>query len=138
MQNLCFWHLWNGWFFFQIFGFHELQKFWSYQTFSWECIWGIPAQCCWVSQKTTVHEVWNFEKNFLRSISPKITEKTENDTLGRYRFRWNCDSKFDVRRQIFWAMGESGCGFGLEVMRKSKWKKKLKTKWTKIIEYDGS
>ena len=35
-------------------------------------------------------------------------------------------------------MGESGHGFGLEVMRTSKFKKNLKTMKTKIIEYDGS
>ena len=36
-------------------------------------------------------------------------------------------------------MGESGRGFSLEVIRKSKLKSKLKkTKKTKIIEYDGS
>ena len=33
-------------------------------------------------------------------------------------------------------MGESGRGFGWEVMRNSKLKKQLK-KTTKIIEYDG-
>ena len=34
-------------------------------------------------------------------------------------------------------MGESGRGFGQEVMRKSKLKKLFKKKTTKIIEYDG-
>ena len=34
-------------------------------------------------------------------------------------------------------MGESGRGFGLEFMRKSKLKKKFNKK-TQIIEYDGS
>ena len=38
---------------------------------------------------------------FLMSISPKITQKTENDTVGRYRFRSNLDSKFYVRKQTF-------------------------------------
>ena len=33
-------------------------------------------------------------------------------------------------------MGEGGHGFGLEIMRKSILKKKLKKK-TKIIDYDG-
>ena len=31
--------------------------------------------------------------------------------------------KFYVRKQIFWAMGESGRGFFFEFMRKLKWKK---------------
>ena len=31
----------------------------------------------------------------------EITEKTENDTVGRYRFRLNLDSTFYVRKQIF-------------------------------------
>ena len=36
-------------------------------------------------------------------------------------------------------MGESGRGFGLEIMRKSKLKKTIFwTKKTKMIEYDGS
>ena len=39
---------------------------------------------------------------------------------------------------FFWAIGESGRGFGLEVMRKSKFNKKWqKNKKTKMIEYDG-
>ena len=66
-----------------------------------------------------------------------MTQKTENDTVGRYRFGWNFDSKFYVRKQIFWAMVESGPGFRLEVIRKLKLKKKFKTKKTKTIEYDG-
>ena len=35
-------------------------------------------------------------------------------------------------------MGESECGYGLEVMRKSKLKQNVKTKKSKIIEYDLS
>ena len=35
-------------------------------------------------------------------------------------------------------MGESGRNFSLEVMRKSELKKNVKTKKTKIIEYDDS
>ena len=59
--------------------------------------------------------------------------------VRRYRFGWNFDSKFYVRKKIYCAMGESGCGFGLEVMRKIKIKLfKRKTKKIKIIEYDGS
>ena len=69
-------------------------------------------------------------------MSPKITQKTENDTVRRYRFGWNFDSKFYVRKQFFWAMGESGRGFGLKVMRESKFKKNLKTKKTIVIKYD--
>ena len=69
---------------------------------------------------------YRFSKKFFRSISPKVTQKTENDTVGRYRFFWNLDSKFYVRKQIFWAMGEGGRGFGLDFMRKSKLKKNLK------------
>ena len=53
--------------------------------------------------------------------------------MGHYRFRLNLDSEFYVRKQIFWAMGESGHGFVLKVMRKSKFKKKFKkqntSKW---------
>ena len=44
---------------------------------------------------------------------------------------------FYVRKQISWAMGKSGRGFGLEVMRRSKLHLKKKQK-TQIIEYDGS
>ena len=69
------------------------------------------------------------------SIWSKITQKTENDTVRRYRYGWNFDCKFYVRKNFFWAMGESERGFGSEVMRKSKLKKKPKKK-TKIIEYD--
>ena len=36
--------------------------------------------------KITVQEVVDFWKNFLVSISLKITQKTENDNVGRYRF----------------------------------------------------
>ena len=36
--------------------------------------------------KKTVHEVLDFLKNLVRSISPKKTKKTEHDTAGRYRF----------------------------------------------------
>ena len=92
--------------------------------------------CCTVSQKNIVHEVLDKLKNVLGSISPKITQKTENDAVKRYRFGWNFDSKFYVRKQIFWAIGESGRGFGLKIMRKSNLKKKLKeTKKTKFFEY---
>ena len=47
-------------------------------------------------------------------MSPKITKKTENDTVERSRFEWHFDSNFYVKNQIFWAVGESGRGFGLE------------------------
>ena len=36
--------------------------------------------------KNTVHKVLDFLKNYLRSISPKITQTIENDTVARYRF----------------------------------------------------
>ena len=36
------------------------------------------------SQKNTVHEVLDFLKNFVGSILAKLTQKTENDTVGRY------------------------------------------------------
>ena len=65
-------------------------------------IWGIPAQIDltvtltildFLSRnvlkgvpKNTVHEVIDFLKKFLASISTQITQKTENDTVGRYRF----------------------------------------------------
>ena len=81
---------------------------------------------CWrASQKNTVHGVLDFLKKFLESILPKITQKTENDTVWRYQFGSNLDSKFCVRKQIFWAMGESGRSFRLEFMKKSKFEKKL-------------
>ena len=81
---------------------------------------------CWrASQKKSIREVFDFLKKLLGSISPKITQKTENDTVGRYRFRYNLDSKFDVKKQIFWAMGKTGRGFGLEFVRKSNVKKIL-------------
>ena len=41
---------------------------------------------CRASRKKTVHEVLNFLKTFLESMSPKITQKTENGTVGCYRF----------------------------------------------------
>ena len=78
------------------------------------------------SRKNTVYEVFDFLKFFLDLMSPKMTQKTENDTVGRHRFGWNSDSIFYVTKQIFRAMGECRCGFGLEVMRKSKLKKKRK------------
>ena len=115
------------------------------ENFPWKfspCIWGIPAQvdltgslnifnfffhviCCRASQKNTAHEVLDSSKKFSGSVSPKITQKTENDIVGRYRFGWNFDSKFYVIKQIFWAMGESGGGFVLKVIRKSKLKRKF-------------
>ena len=72
--------------------------------------------------KNTVHKVLDFLKNFLESISPKITQKTENNTVGRHGFGWNFGSEFYVRNQIVWAMGESERGFSLTVTRKSKLK----------------
>ena len=57
--------------------------------------------------------------------------------MTRYRFGSNLDSKFYVRKQIFWAIGEFGRGFALEFMRKSN-KKKIGIKKTQIIEYEGS
>ena len=74
---------------------------------------------CWrASQKHTVHEVLDFSKKNCGSMSPKITQKTDNDTVGRDRFEENLDNEFYARKQIFWAMGESGSDFGLEFMRK--------------------
>ena len=58
-------------------------------------------------------------KHFLGSVSPKITQTTENDTVWRYRFRYNLDSKF-YERNTFFVMGESKHDFGLEFMRKTK------------------
>ena len=49
--------------------------------------------------------------------------KTKNDTVGNYWFGSNLDRKFDVRKQIYWAMRKSGRGFDLEFMKKSKSKK---------------
>ena len=106
-----------------------------------EYMWGIPAKidlavtdtififfhvvCCRTSEKNTVHEVLDFLKNFSRSISPKIIKKIEND--------WNFGRKLYVRKQIFWAMDESGRDFGLEVMRKSRVKKTEKQKLFNMV-----
>ena len=65
-------------------------------------IWVIPAQIdlavtltildffcvmCYIAfQKNTVNEILDILKKILLSISPKITQKTENDTFGHYRF----------------------------------------------------
>ena len=70
---------------------------------------GIPAQIdlavtliiCEASKKNTVHEVLDFLTNFLVSMSPKMTQRTENDTVGRYLIACNFDSKFYVKKQIF-------------------------------------
>ena len=43
-------------------------------------------------------------------------------------FLWNVNGKFYVTNQIFWAMGENRRSFGLEVIRKSKLKKKQQKK----------
>ena len=91
--------------------------------FSRNILQGVP--------KNTVHEVLDFLKNCLGSISPEITQKTENDTVGRYRFGWNFESRFYLRNKIFRAMGNSGrLWFGSC--------EKIKIKKTKMIEYDGS
>ena len=37
--------------------------------------------------KNTVHEVLDLKKKILGSIPPKITQKTDNETIGRYRFQ---------------------------------------------------
>ena len=42
------------------------------------------------------------------SISPKIILKTENDTVGSYRFGLNFDSKFYVRKQVCWPWAQVG------------------------------
>ena len=52
--------------------------------------------------KNTVHEVLDFLKKFLGSISPKISQKTENATVGRYRFGWNFDSEL-LRSWMNWS-----------------------------------
>ena len=46
-------------------------------------------------------QYFRFFEKFLGSISFKITQKTENDIIGRYRFGWNFDSKLYVRKKIF-------------------------------------
>ena len=81
------------------------------------------------SPKNTVYEVLNFLKNFMGSLSPKITQKTKNDTVRRSRFGWNLDSKLYVRKRILRAIGKSGRGFGSEFMRNSKLN--LKKNWIK-------
>ena len=63
---------------------------------------------------------FRYFKKILRSVSPKETRKTKNYSFRPYRFGYNLDSKFYVRKQIFYIMGESRCGVGLELMRKSK------------------
>ena len=45
------------------------------------------------------------------------------------------DNKLYMRKQICWAMSESGCGFRFGIYEKIKIKKKMKTQ---IVEYDGS
>ena len=47
-----------------------------------EYVWGILAQ---IDLAVTI-TIFDFLKNFVGSISPKITQKTKNDTFGRYRF----------------------------------------------------
>ena len=42
--------------------------------------------CCRVSKKNTVHEDLDFLKISIGSISPKIIQKTENDSVERHRF----------------------------------------------------
>ena len=76
---------------------------------------------CWrASQKYTAHEVVVFSKNCSGSITPKITQRTENDAVARYRFGYNLYSKFYVKKkQIFWAIGKNGHVFSLKFMRKS-------------------
>ena len=37
--------------------------------------------------KKTMHEVLNFFTIFMGSISPKVIQKTENETSGRYRLK---------------------------------------------------
>ena len=71
-----------------------------------------------ISREFSPCEVLDILRNFFGSISPKLTQKTENNTVGR--FGLNLDSKFYVRKHFFRAIGESGRGFGLEVMKISK------------------
>ena len=93
---------------------------------TWNIFIFIPCTHCRASQKGTAHGVLDFMKQFLGSVSPKRTwkNKTDNDTVGRYRFGANLHSESYVRKHIFWVMGVSGCSFGLKVTRKSKLKKK--------------
>ena len=43
--------------------------------------------CCRASKQNTVDEVLDFLKNILGPIPPKITQNTENHTVGRHGFR---------------------------------------------------
>ena len=92
-------------------------------------------------KKDIVQEVLELLKIFLWSISPKITQKTENDTVGHYWFEWNFNSKFYVRKPIFWAMGESRRCFRLKVIRKLKLiffiKTKKKRKWLNLTQHQN-
>ena len=71
-----------------------------------------------ISREFSPCKVLDILRIFFGSISPKLTQKTENNTVGR--FGSNLDSKFYLRKQFFRAIGESGRGFGLEVMKISK------------------
>ena len=51
--------------------------------------------------------------------------KTENDTFECYQFGSNLGSESCMRKQIFWAMGESGHSFDLEFKENQKKKKNL-------------
>ena len=56
------------------------------ETETWPKAADSPLICCGASRKNNVHEILDSLKNFVGSASPTITLKTENDTVGRYRF----------------------------------------------------
>ena len=78
--------------------------------------------CCSTSQKNTVHEVLDVVKNFFGSISPKTTQRTENGTVGRYRFGWN----FDSDEKNFSSHARKWARLWFESYKKIKIKKKRK------------
>ena len=73
--------------------------------------------CCKPFHENTIDEVFDFLKNFLGSISSKITQKRKMfllDVVDLYKI-WTVNSMWQKK---FWTIGESGRGFGLEIMRK--------------------
>ena len=80
------------------------------------CIWGIPAEIDLAVNLTIFvffpsnmlsgvqkkYRTWSFrcKKKFFEYISPKIPEKTEDDTIGPHQFGWNLDSKFYVTNKF--------------------------------------
>ena len=70
-------------------------------------------------------------------------KKYDNKTIEKLIFRYFDIRNFEISKfQSFYIpsfkiLNPTRRGFGLEVMRKSKFKKKFQTKKPKMIEYDG-